>query len=49
MKKLLLKKLSNICLKKSVGTLSCASANRVCQPKAPKALNKFKASKRENA
>ena len=42
MKKLLLKKAANVCLKKSVGTLSCASIARTCQPKQPAALNKFK-------
>ncbi|MDQ0360627.1 hypothetical protein [Breznakia pachnodae] len=42
MKKLLLKKMSNVCLKKSVGTLSCASIARMSQPKQPEALNKFK-------
>lgn len=42
MKKLLLQKAADVCFKKSVGTLSCASIARVCQPKQPKALNKYK-------
>ena len=42
MKKLLLQKAANACFKKSVGTLSCASIARACQPKQPKALRKFK-------